>query len=164
MLLKSKYLQWKHHHRPVRSHSGVLWRRSWSLWRGEKKSQWSKQICRLICKTYISQVTTYLLQLQQNVITFWSICFWMKPSPSCHLSKLEKRHNYCFSHNHHHRTKFILILFEYLHFQFNVPSAKSSRAFRTPLSKALASAGLWKDRPHFLSSTFQWWNVGIAMV
>lgn len=48
--------------------------------------------------------------------------------------------------------------------QHSVPSARSSMAFRTPLSNALASAGLWKDRPHFLSSTFQWWNVGVAMV
>lgn len=48
--------------------------------------------------------------------------------------------------------------------QHCVPSARSSIAFRTPLSKALASAGLWKERPHLLSSTFQWWNVGVAMV
>lgn len=48
--------------------------------------------------------------------------------------------------------------------QHSEPSARSSIAFRTPLSNALASAGLWKDRPHFLSSTFQWWNMGVAMV
>lgn len=36
-----------------------------------------------------------------------------------------------------------------------VPSIRSSMAFLTPLSKARASAGLWKVRPNFLLSTFQ---------
>lgn len=45
-----------------------------------------------------------------------------------------------------------------------VPSIRSSMAFLTPLSKARASAGLWKVRPNFLLSTFQWWNVGLALV
>lgn len=36
------------------------------------------------------------------------------------------------------------------------PSVMSSKAFRTPLSKARASAGLWNVKPHFLLSTFQW--------
>lgn len=46
----------------------------------------------------------------------------------------------------------------------SVPSIRSSIAFLTPLSKARASAGLWKVSPNFLLSTFQWWNVGLALV
>ena len=45
-----------------------------------------------------------------------------------------------------------------------VPSMRSSMAFLTPLSKARASAGLWKVSPNFLLSTFQWWKVGFALV
>lgn len=45
-----------------------------------------------------------------------------------------------------------------------LPSMRSSMAFLTPLSKARASAGLWKVSPNFLLSTFQWWKVGLAFV
>ena len=35
-------------------------------------------------------------------------------------------------------------------------------AILTPLSKALASAAVWKVRPNFLLSVLQWWKVGIT--
>ena len=45
---------------------------------------------------------------------------------------------------------------------FFLPSNRSQIAIRTPLSKARASAAVWKVRPNFLLSVLQWWNVGIT--
>jgi len=47
---------------------------------------------------------------------------------------------------------------------WKLPSSRSSTAIRTPLSKALASAAVWKVRPNFWSPVRQWWNVGITLL
>lgn len=46
----------------------------------------------------------------------------------------------------------------------NLPSRRSSTAIRTPLSKALASAAVWKVSPNFWSPVRQWWNVGMTLL
>ena len=45
-----------------------------------------------------------------------------------------------------------------------LPSKTSWMAIVTPLSKALASAAVWKVIPYLLLPVFQWWKVGITLL